>query len=208
MSDVEPRPVTITISAAWSRRIFGALCALVVAVPAAILAVSVPNTFANGEVADADLVNDNFNTLATAIDANTTALGGFAAHSEWFTSTVSKSSCPSPCEITTETLEFTTTQTSTVAIHFAASGHYTTDGQHAYWRVQGDMPGLPTNTCITMGGPGQWHQSCTGFHVQHGVPPGTYTLYFRVADGQTSGASGWSNANSGRRLLVEVFPEG
>ena len=37
-------------------------------------ATSVPNTFSTGEPAKADQVNDNFSSLASAVDANSTAI--------------------------------------------------------------------------------------------------------------------------------------
>lgn len=69
------------------------------------------------------------------------------------------------------------------------------------------MPGLPEEQCITMGGTGQWHQSCSGFVIARNVPAGNYSLWFRAQAGTLGGATGYSNGNSGRRLLVEVFPE-
>lgn len=52
--------------------------ALVLAVPAGIYAVTVPNTFANSTVADATKVNQNFTTLAGSVTTLETTVGGMA----------------------------------------------------------------------------------------------------------------------------------
>lgn len=72
VADLENRLASMRIAARQRRRWRAATVAMLIAIPISAYALTLPNSFVNGTIADADEVNANFDAVAASINSRLT----------------------------------------------------------------------------------------------------------------------------------------